>query len=104
MTKQSKTLGTIFSMEEAAEELHISRRALQDLIKLHPHYALNGHRKLFSEADIRALWEAMRTHSLPSASIRKIKRQQAAEAESSLKRLQELLAKPSRDRSKHILK
>jgi hypothetical protein len=47
-------------MDETAEMLRISRRALQDLVKLHPHYYSNGRRKLFTESDIAALREAMR--------------------------------------------
>lgn len=56
-------LPTILTMNEAAERLRISRRSLQDLIKKHPHYAANGRKKLFSESDLTALWEAMRCHS-----------------------------------------
>jgi len=104
MTRQSKTLGTIFTMEEAAEELHISRRALQDLIKLHPHYALNGHRKLFSESDIRALWEAMRAHAVPTPTRRKPHVPHGQSSADNWARARELLSKPSRPRSKHILK
>ncbi|MCL8385808.1 helix-turn-helix domain-containing protein [Xanthobacter aminoxidans] len=91
------TLGKIFTMEEAAAELRISRRALQDLVKDHPHYAQNGHRKLFSESDIRALWEAMRCHSSSSRPSR-AKRRTGTSAEptsdNTLRRLRERLSKP----------
>lgn len=66
MTERRLPLGQIFTMVEAADALHISRRALQELVKVHPHYALNGHKKLFSEDDIKALWECMRRHSAPA--------------------------------------
>lgn len=57
------SLGHILTMDEAAERLRISRRSLQELVKSHPHYAANGRKKLFSEGDIAALWEAMRCRS-----------------------------------------
>lgn len=53
----------VYTMEEAAARLRISRRALQELVKRFPFYALNGNRKLFSEEDLGALWESMRPHS-----------------------------------------
>ena len=56
---QPKSPGQIFTMAEAANRLHISRRSLQDLIKTHPHYASNGARKLFSEVHVALLWDAM---------------------------------------------
>lgn len=59
-------LGTILTMDEAAERLRISRRSLQELVKDHPHYAANGRKKLFSEGYIAALWEAMRCRSSSS--------------------------------------
>ena len=58
--------GKVYTMQEAAQMLRISRRALQDLIKVHRHYSLNGHKKLFSETDIHTLWEAMRCPSSSS--------------------------------------
>src|SRR5512146_110976 len=47
-------------MNQAAVALGISRRALQDLVASHPHYYINGNRKLFEESDIAALRFAMR--------------------------------------------
>lgn len=46
-------------MDEAAERLHVSRRAMQEIVKRHPHYYPNGKRKLFTEADIAALLRAL---------------------------------------------
>jgi hypothetical protein len=54
------SLERAFTMAEAAGVLRISRRSLQDLVKLHPHYYSNGKRKLFTESDIAALRDAMR--------------------------------------------
>lgn len=50
-----------FTMNEAARELRISRRQLQELVKVHRFYYANGRRKLFTEADIVALETAMRS-------------------------------------------
>jgi hypothetical protein len=47
-------------MAEAAGLLRISRRALQDLVKVHPFYYQNGKRKLFAEEDVLALRTVMR--------------------------------------------
>jgi anti-sigma factor RsiW len=49
-----------FTMDQAAAELGISRRALQDLVAAHPHYYCNGIRKLFEASDIAALRFVMR--------------------------------------------
>lgn len=59
-TEDNDPLGEILDIVQAAKALNISRRSLQELVKLHPHYALNGNRKLFSQSDIKKLWEAMR--------------------------------------------
>src|SRR6185295_14014498 len=57
------SLELAFTMNEGASILRVSRRKLQDLIKDHPHFYLNGNRKLFSESDIVALREAMRAQA-----------------------------------------
>jgi hypothetical protein len=57
---QAPKLERAFSMNEAAQILRVSRRKLQDLIKDHPYYYLNGNRKLFTESDILGLREVMR--------------------------------------------
>lgn len=49
-----------YTMDEAAAELRICRRKLQDLVARHPHYHTNGRRKLFTESEIAALRAAMR--------------------------------------------
>src|SRR5262245_62547040 len=63
----SSPLGRIFSLEEAAAHLRVSRRALQEIIKRHPFYAKNGRVYLFSESDVLNIWEGMRFHSNSSA-------------------------------------
>ncbi|MGD0142137.1 MAG: hypothetical protein ABSC92_03170 [Rhizomicrobium sp.] len=56
-------------MGEAADWLRISRRALQELVKQHPHYYANGRRKLFQESDITALRAALRQSSFNGPQI-----------------------------------
>ena len=56
-------IGRIYTFEEAAEKLHVSKRSLQDIIKRHPHYAKNGRVYLFCENDIQLIWGGMRCHS-----------------------------------------
>lgn len=43
------------TIEQVAERLHVSRRKVQDLIKVHPFYRRLGRRKLFSVEDFNAL-------------------------------------------------
>src|ERR1700730_11590376 len=56
-------LGRIYTFDEAATELRVGKRSLQDIVKRHPHYAKNGRVYLFSENDIRLIWEGLRCHS-----------------------------------------
>src|SRR6185436_3297790 len=49
----------LFTMDEAASELRISRRSLQDFLRVHPYYRTFGRRKLFSREDINRLIEAL---------------------------------------------
>src|SRR5258706_6572301 len=56
----NEPLGAIYKFEEAAEKLRVSKRRLQDIVKLHPHYAKNGRVYLFCENDIQLIWEGMR--------------------------------------------
>jgi hypothetical protein len=52
-------LPKIFTMDEAADYLRISRRLLQDIIKTKPYYRTAGRRKLFTEGDLTMLVESM---------------------------------------------
>ena len=56
-------IGRIFTFDEAAKGLGVSKRSLQEIVKRHPHYARNGRVYLFCENDIRLIWEGMRCHS-----------------------------------------
>ena len=53
----------VYDMVQAAAFLKVGRRAVQDRIKIYPYYSVNGRRKLFSKANIDALWETMQCHS-----------------------------------------
>lgn len=59
----------VYTAEQAAAFLRIGIRALRDLIKTHKHYSANGRRKLFSKANIDALWEAMQCPNSPSQNV-----------------------------------
>jgi excisionase family DNA binding protein len=49
----------LYTMEEAAAKLMISRRTLQKLIKKAPYYRIAGKRKVFNDDDIWRLIEAL---------------------------------------------
>jgi hypothetical protein len=57
-------------MDEAARELRVSRRWLQDFIQRHPYYRSAGRKKLFAAEDINRLIEAM---SCPGSSSRRVR-------------------------------
>ena len=48
---------TLYTMEEAAARLRISRRKLQDVLHEIPVGRTIGRRRLFSDADITRLWD-----------------------------------------------
>jgi hypothetical protein len=56
-------IGNVYTLNEAAAKLRMSRRALQDTIKRLPHYAKNGKVYLFSDDDVKKIWEGMREES-----------------------------------------
>src|SRR5262249_15093889 len=49
----------LLTMDEAAKELRISRRWLQDFIKRYPYYRTVGRKKLFNSEDISRLIGAL---------------------------------------------
>jgi hypothetical protein len=61
LVERPSELGSIYTIVEAAAKLRISRRALQELVKAYPFYALNGNRKLFRDEDLLAIWKCMKT-------------------------------------------
>lgn len=62
MAKESP-IGNIYTLNEAAAKLRMSRRALQDTIIRLPFYSKNGRVYLFSEDDLKKIWEGMREQS-----------------------------------------
>jgi excisionase family DNA binding protein len=59
----------IYTLDEAAARMRMSRRYLQELVKKHPFYALKGRQKLFTDADLLQLLDAMRPHKAPAAEV-----------------------------------
>src|SRR4029077_7432698 len=56
------------TVDEVAALFRVSKRTLQDFLRLHPYYRRLGRRKLFTEADIARLYEALPCPSnLPDA-------------------------------------
>ena len=49
----------LLTLDEVAKKFRVSRRTMQEYIKLHPYYRVLGRRKLFGEADISRLFEAL---------------------------------------------
>jgi hypothetical protein len=62
----------LYTMEETAEQLRVSRRWLQDFIKEHPFYRMAGRKKLFTANDIRDLHQAMPAPEAPRVFVRQI--------------------------------
>lgn len=53
-------LDKIYTADEAAERLRLTNRGLIKIAKRHGHCSRSGRDYLFSEADLLALWQAMR--------------------------------------------
>jgi excisionase family DNA binding protein len=58
-------LQRLLTVEEVADRFRVSRRTLQAHIRRHPFYRLIGRRKLFTEDDVRKIYESL---SCPSNS------------------------------------
>ena len=48
-----------FTLKEAANELRISLRRFQDIVKRYPFYYPNGNRKLFTEENLASIRSAL---------------------------------------------
>ena len=96
----SGPLGEIYTFDEAAALLRVSKTAFQGIIKRHPFYAKNGRVYLFSESDIRSIWEAMRCPSNSSNDLHRITGTCAGPSEARVSsRLRELTTRRGRKRS-----
>lgn len=86
---------TIYTLGEAAERLRMSRHALAKVARRTGHCSQAGRALLFSEADLAAIWLAMRVQPAekgqegPSLAVASIGLEERARA---------LLARPSRRR------
>lgn len=65
---QPPALPHLYTMDEVAQHLRISRRVLQDIIKATPCYRLAGRRKLFTADDIAQLVERLPRPEWPQQS------------------------------------
>lgn len=81
------TIQQIFTMNEAASRLRISRRSLQDVVRVYPYYFLNGRRKLFTEGDLAKIVEGLRppTSISTKAAKKRIKSPTPSQAEEHLR-------------------
>jgi hypothetical protein len=82
-------IGKIYGFREAARVLHVGKSAFREIIKRHPFYAKNGKVFLFSEDDLKAIWEGMRSQANEQMRSRASEQQRGSEAAvfASLKRL-----------------
>src|SRR5262249_57779243 len=93
-------LHEFFTLDEVAERFRVSRRTLQDFLRDHPYYRNLGRRKLFTEADITRLYEALPCPSSSTESEEAPTGTSAAPSEASLwTRAVELLKDQQRRRS-----
>jgi hypothetical protein len=60
---EESPIGNIDTLNEAAAKLRVSRRAMQCIIIRLPFYSKNGKVYLFSEDDLKKIWEGMREES-----------------------------------------
>lgn len=49
----------LFTMDEAAAQLRVSRRTMQDIIRQHAFYRIVGRRKMFTASDLNAIVNAL---------------------------------------------
>ena len=56
-------LGRVFTLEEAAEYMRISKQAIAKAARANNLCSIFGRDMLFSESDLLALWDAMRCRS-----------------------------------------
>jgi excisionase family DNA binding protein len=85
-------LQRLYTVEEVAARFRVSRRTLQAHIRRFPFYRLLGRRKLFTEADIARLYEALPCPSNSNRRVRAERRTTASGAPISESLLTEALA------------
>jgi hypothetical protein len=60
----------LYTMAEVAKHMRVSRRWLQDFIRVNPFYRMAGRKKLFLQSDIEALIAALPRPSAPRIPVR----------------------------------
>src|SRR5580704_1528397 len=58
-TMSPDTPPKFYTLDEVAARLRVSRRTLQDHLRVHPYGRRLGRRRLFSESEIQQLYEAL---------------------------------------------
>jgi hypothetical protein len=58
-----------FTLKEAADELRISLRRFQDIVKRYPFYYPNGNRKLFTEENLASIRSALAEEQRNKATV-----------------------------------
>jgi integrase/recombinase XerD len=78
----NEPIGVIYKFDEAAEKLRVSKRSLQEIIKVHPHYAKNGRIYLFCDNEYvrgtvrkQSVFESTGTDDKKAAEAIRIKRE-----------------------------
>jgi excisionase family DNA binding protein len=71
MTASNETLqlSDVYTFDEAAAKLRVSRQTMTTLIRRHPHFSKCGRVYRFSEADILAIWDAIRSEKEPATAL-----------------------------------
>lgn len=64
-SNEGDRLGEVYTIDEAASKLRVSRTTMMRLMRLYPHFSKCGHVYRFSEADILAIWSDMRSEIEP---------------------------------------
>lgn len=89
-----------FTLKEAADELRISVRRLQDIAKRHPFYYPNGNRKLFTEENLSSIRNALMEERLTSEMPRNVTVQAEPSGPAALKKVLKLLSQKKRRASR----
>src|SRR5579885_647868 len=100
--RMSRADAELFTLDETAARLHVSRRWLQDFLRGRPYGRMAGRKRLFTESDIAALIEELPCPSIssrPGKANRPTGRSGARTSGSALTALRERLTKDSRGES-----
>ncbi|MGX1786145.1 helix-turn-helix domain-containing protein [Bosea sp. NPDC055332] len=79
-------LGTIYSLQEAADYLKVSKSALARAARRHGIGARFGREIRFNEADVKDMWEAMRAHPEAGSLTNSVSKQSVEKAFENLRK------------------